>query len=451
MWSNRFSPLQVVVLGFFSICLSLPLIAGGYQVSEQSVRGLSLAHAGVATGLGDGSAIFYNPAALTRHDKNRISFGLQGIFLDAEFQDEGSTVAGVIPLSGDAGGNPTDTAVIPNGYAVYRINDKLVLGGSLNAPFGLAVKYEEGWIGRYHGVDSELGAINPNLTLGYKVNDTVSLGFGLNYYYLPDTLISSAIDFGTIGTSVLGPEQAAAIGLAPQSNDGSVTIEGEDKIFSFNAGMLFEFENSRFGIGYRHEGEGSVVGRAEIEIPAGYEALFQQFNDANGRPLFASSDGYVDITLPTIIFAGYHHDFGKLGMNLDVQWADWSVFPELRVVYSETLRVDSVVELEWEDAMRFSLGFDYEASETMTWRFGVAEEESPIPAARNRTPRIPDSDRTWLAGGFTYKMGHYEIDLAVSHIIADDGPVDLPGTTDQLRGTYDLSGNILSVAVNYIF
>lgn len=451
MWSNRFSPLQIVVLGFFSICLSLPLIAGGFQVSEQTVRGLAHAHAGVATGLGDGSSIFYNPAALTRLKTNKINFTLNGILLEADFQNSGSTVAGVIPTSGDGGSNPTGSVVIPTGYAAYRINDRLVLGGSLNAPFGIAVNYDTDWIGRYHGVDSELGAINPNLTLGYKVSDRVSLGFGLNYYWLKDSKISSAIDFGTIGYSVLGPAQATALGLAPQSNDGMVSITGEDKIFSFNAGLLFESDNSRFGIGYRHEGEGSVVGRAEISIPQGYEALFQQFNDANGNPLFKSSDGFVDITLPTLIFVGYSHDFGKLGLHLDMQWADWTVFPELRVVFTETQRADSVVETEWDAATRFSLGFDYEISENLLWRGGIAEEETPIPAARNRTPRVPDADRTWLATGFTYTKGHYEFDFALAYIIAGDAPVDLAGTTDHLVGEFDLDGTAISLSATYSF
>lgn len=40
--------------------------AGGFAIQEQSGRGLGQAFAGVATGLGDGSSAWYNPAAMTR-------------------------------------------------------------------------------------------------------------------------------------------------------------------------------------------------------------------------------------------------------------------------------------------------------------------------------------------------------------------------------------------------
>ncbi|CAM2063853.1 Outer membrane protein transport protein [Sulfidibacter corallicola] len=451
MWSYRISLRHVVVLALCFVCFQSSLMAGGYQVSEQSARGLARAFSGVTTGLGDGSSVWFNPAAMSR-EGDVASFAANVLSIDAEFQNQGSTVAGAFPTTGGSGGNGPESAVVPSAYIVKSFGDKIRIGGSINAPFGLATEFDSDWVGRYHATESELRTIAVNLALSYEFNDRVALGVGINYYQMDDAKIAQHIDFGTIGFSVLGPAQATALGLAPQMNDGSVEITGDDKKVSFNVGGLFNFtDHTRLGIGYRHEVEGSLDGRADFTIPAGYEAVFSQFVDPNGRPLFADSGGFVDITLPTLVFVGLTHEFGNVSLGLDVQWADWTVFPELRVVYSETGRVDSVVETEWDEATRISLGFDWQVNEDWVWRAGIADEETPIPAPENRTPRIPDNDRLWLTTGFTYNHGPWAFDFAYAYIDSDNAGVSLPSSTDFLNGEFELGGDIFTLGLVYNF
>src|SRR5690554_1450797 len=74
--------------------------AGGFQVMEQSVRGLGQSFAGATTGFGDGSSIWYNPAAMTIHEGDLIHLGNNLVIPKADFENEGSS------LSPALGGGP---------------------------------------------------------------------------------------------------------------------------------------------------------------------------------------------------------------------------------------------------------------------------------------------------------------------------------------------------------
>ena len=67
-------------------------------------------------------------------------------------------------------------------------------GLGVNAPFGLAIKYDDDWVGRYHAVVSDLTVINVNPSIGLRVNDRLTIGGGLDMM-LADVTLSSAVDF----------------------------------------------------------------------------------------------------------------------------------------------------------------------------------------------------------------------------------------------------------------
>jgi long-chain fatty acid transport protein len=73
--------------------------------------------------------------------------------------------------------------------------------------------------------------------------------------------------------------------------------------------------------------------------------------------------------------------------------------------------------------MRYSVGMNYHADDKMTWRFGVAYDETPVENAY-RTPRIPDESRTWLALGGQYKMDKKSaFDFGYAHLFVKDGSI----------------------------
>ncbi len=205
-----------------SLCSVTAAFGGGFALIEQGVRGLGNAYAGGAASADDASTIFifFNPAGMTRLKGHEIVAGAHLIMPYLVFINEGSTYATGFPLTGGNGGEAGKTRVEPNFYYSRKVSDRLSVGVGVNAPFGLATKYEEGWVGRYHAIESDMMSITINPSVAYNVTDRLSVGGGFSAPYVKAKL-SNAVDFGLIGNLADIP------GLLPQRNDGFASVEGD--------------------------------------------------------------------------------------------------------------------------------------------------------------------------------------------------------------------------------
>ena len=57
---------------------------------------------------------------------------------------------------------PAARAFVPNLYGSMAINDSIHVGIGVNVPFGLKTEYDDGWLGRYQALKSEVKTININ-------------------------------------------------------------------------------------------------------------------------------------------------------------------------------------------------------------------------------------------------------------------------------------------------
>ncbi len=70
-------------------------------------------------------------------------------------------------------------ALVGASYGAYRINDKLVLGVGVNAPFGLSVEAEDPvWAGQRHFRSAKIFTVNVNPMLAYAITPSLSVGIG---------------------------------------------------------------------------------------------------------------------------------------------------------------------------------------------------------------------------------------------------------------------------------
>lgn len=150
--------------------------SAGFALKEQSASGLGSAFAGQTAGGEDISAMFTNPAALTRYPGSRVSLLATYIMPQIQFQaGSASTVAGA-PIGGGTGGSDVaDDVMLPAAYALWDLDEafglghKLRFGVGVNVPFGLETDYNDGWIGRYHALHSKLETLNINPALAVEV------------------------------------------------------------------------------------------------------------------------------------------------------------------------------------------------------------------------------------------------------------------------------------------
>jgi len=422
--------------------------AAAFGIIEQSVTGLGAAFSTGSTAASDGSTIYFNPAGMGfLENRNAADFGAHVIDPNAKFKDEGSThvTTANLNVNNEDGGDAGPVALVPNFYYTRAINDQWTAGVGINAPFGLVTDYDNGWVGRYHALHSEIKTININPSVSYKASDTLSWGLGVSVQYI-DASISNAVDFGTI---------FAMAGRTPQGDDGEAIIKGDDWSFGYNFGMLWQATpQTRIGAAYRSRIKHKLEGDADFRSSGAIEAVIA----AAGGGAFVDSNVTADLTLPDSLSVGFQHQVNnKLIINGDVTWTNWSVVEELRVKFKNAAQPDSVTTLEYEDSNRYSLGMTYVQDDKWTWRAGVAFDEATTPNAELASIRTPDGDRTWLTAGFTYKPSKkMSLDFGVAHLFIDD--VEIRKTAageDRLKGglvgEYEVDANIISAQARWSF
>ncbi len=427
--------------------------AAGFALVEQSASGQGNAFAGATAAAEDPSTIFFNPAGMSRLSGRNAVAGLHLIVPQSDFSNNGST-SPVGPLTGanDDGGQ---TALIPNLYYLQPLADGLVAGIGINVPFGLSTEYDAGWVGRYHGIKSEVMTININPSLAWQVNERLSVGAGVSAQYI-DVTLTSAIDLGASCASLeaagsVPAGTCAGLGVSPQQSDGLADLSGDDWSYGFNVGLLFDLTaDSRIGFAYRSKIGQSLSGDARFSgTTAGATAFLQ--NVVQPAQNLVDTTIKADITLPESVSLGYYLAVDeRLALMADWTWTHWQRFSELRVDFASQ-QPDTVTDESWRNSSRFSLGANYRVDDQLLLRAGIAYDETPVPDALHRTPRIPGNDRRWLSLGFNWRFSTTtSLDVGYSHLFVSKTPIDSTNSNGyELIGSYDSAVDIVSAQLNW--
>lgn len=430
---------------------STTALAAGICITEKSVKGLGNAFAGAAAVAEDASTIYFNPAGLTRLSGSQVQAGAHVIMTSFKFDNEGSTTVLTQPLTGGDGGDGGDTHFVPNFFYSQDISDRLKVGIGIISPFGLGTEYNDDWVGRYHTIKSEILTVDINPTIAYKINSELSIGFGFSAQYM-DAELTNNIDFGTMDAmfGLLGIP-GFPIGLTPQGDDGYVKLKGDDWGYGFNLGVLFEpTEKTRIGLAYRSRIRYELEGDADFYTPAAALPI------AAGLDL-VNTDIEADIDMPdSVSLSVYHQLNDEWAIMADITWTNWSVVDELRIKFDSGAN-DSVTTFNWEDTHRYSIGATFTPNSKWTFRTGISFDETPVPDAQHRTPRVPDEDRIWLALGTSYQFNdRMGFDVGYTYIFADEAEIDKTATGEDtfrgaLNGDFEGSSNIISAQFNWKF
>jgi len=344
---------------------------------------------------------------------------------------------------------------VPNLYFSTQMGEGLFAGVGINAPFGLATKYRDDWVGRYHAIESEIKTVNINPSIAWRINDKLSIGGGISAQYAEVTL-SQAVDFGSVcfgleGAGVLPGGTCAGSGVLPLKADGKAKLKGSDWSFGVNLGALINLgERTRIGVAYRSKIKQEVGGRAKYQVPANFQAILDM-----GIPLFTNTGASAAVDLPSTASVSLYHAFNEQWAILaDVTWTRWSLFDELNIKFDNPNQPPTVQPENWDDSWRYSLGAIYKPNNKWTFRVGWALDESPIPSDDYRTPRIPGNDRTWIALGAGYRISDtMAVEVGYAHLFVDDTGIDAldHGTGHRLVGEYNSDVDIISAQMTVNF
>ena len=359
-------PALLVLLG----CLIVgngQAFAGGLWMYEQAASDMGMASAGRAASGLDASTAFGNPAAMTVLDRSQLVGGFMGINLTSKFHVDSTTNSG-----GDGGNAGYFTPSATFAY-VHKVNDDLRLGIYSGSYFGLGLNYNNGWSGRYYVQNAEFLTACINPSIGYRLNDYVSVGGGV-----------SAV-WGKLYTRV------AINPLLGGREDGGLKYNDTDIGYGYNLGVLVELsKQTRFGLTYR----------SAVDLD------FSDKPDVNkeGWIINALPDVLknlkIDTTIPqAVMFSVWHQLNPKLALAANLGWQDWSRFgkPDITVTGRQTRSLTA--ELKYRDTYHVALGAQYRLAPKWLASAGVAYDTSPIDKARNRSPSLPLDRQITLCHG----------------------------------------------------
>jgi long-chain fatty acid transport protein len=415
-----------------AVALGGPLAAhgSGFALLEQSGSRLSTAFAGSGVAADDATSLFFNPAGIGRLEQAQLIALTSGIEITSQFRSSGSAAAFGQPLGG-SGGDAGDWNLVPGAYLAIPWGDRFSVGLGINAPFGLKLVYDDGWIGRFQALHSEIKTLNVNPSLAMRVNDRLSIGAGFSYQRLQAEL-TNAVNYSAVVAQ--GVQQLVAQGQLPAAAapgiiaanaglEGGARVRGDDSNWGFNVGVLYDAsDTTRIGVSYRSTIDYNVRGTVTFTPPSTVSnpvgAGIVTAVSAAGAPL-SSGPVSVDLKVPDSALLSVQQQLGdRLTLLGDIAWTGWSTVQELRVVRDSGATV-SVTPERWRDVLRYALGASYEINPRLTLRAGAAYDNTPVPDA-TRTPRLPDADRLWLTtGGRWQPTDSLLIDFGYAHLFGE--------------------------------
>lgn len=379
--------LIIVCVFVCAICVVSNVQAGGILVYELGTPDVGRASAGWAARANDPSTLFFNPAGMSRLPRHQLSLGGQLTYGSFGFKPNENTM-----VQGNDGGNPIEW--LPGGslFYTYGLPSGWSAGIGVFSYFGLAAKYNPGWVGRYYVQESALLGVTLMPALSYRVNEHLSIGAGFNWM------------FGLF-------DQKSAVGNIVEPTDGEFKISDNTQGFGASVGMLGEMnDRTRFGLTYL-----SPVKLNFKDTPE-FTGLDPIMEAALGRLGVLGAELDLGMEVPQMLMASaYHEASERWAIMGNVGWQNWNRFGKVQTSVGDTL-LAITTDLQYEDTWHVALGAEWEAAERWLVTGGIAYDTSPV-NDENRTLECPMGEMwrfgvggEWAAKetitlGFAYQLG----------------------------------------------
>jgi long-chain fatty acid transport protein len=378
--------------------------------------------AGVAAGVGGLSSMFWNPATITQTPGLQSSWSFTGIVASSKTTPVVGTSPLFLPLGGS--GDIGQPAILPATYTSYQVNDSLWLGLATNSPFGLVTKNNPRWAGGFYGQTSKVFSTDITPTIGYKINDWISVGAGVQVEYFKVRLTS----------------------LRPPTGPSTVELKGDSWGLGYTLGATFKpLAGTEIGIGYRSRVKQKLEGTL-----------------GNFPTLPALLDIKSSLTLPDEVTIGISQKItDQFTLSGGFEWTNWSLFNSFPVVITGPVAIGAVptnLAFRYRNGWYASVGGAYQWSPALTLKAGLGYERSPINDT-NRGVRLPDNNRIWTTIGASYKYNNkLSLDFSYAHAFFDKSRINISGPANPawnpavplaFVGSNRTSFNIVSLGLNY--
>jgi long-chain fatty acid transport protein len=356
-------------------------LSGGLYFQEMSSASeSSYAGAGMVARANDAGTAFSNPAGMTRFDKPEMLAGGTGVYIEANFKPErdNTTVEG-------RDGSVNKRLVPAGSFAYVRpVSDRLSLGMSVHNYFGLAIDWKDNWVGRYSSTSVTLLAPQFQPSVGYKVNDWLSVGAG------------AAATLGYIKDKM-----RVAPPFGQEGNDGKLRISDSDWAMQYNLGIMLEpSDRTRIGIRYLTETDLDFEDAPDISgISLPDLPNFTPEQDS----ILETDVLDIGVKMPRAIQTGIYHQWNdNLALLGSVGWEEFSKFGKVQVGFDNT-GVSATLDEDFRDVWHFGVGAEYKYKPKWELTAGFSLDSS-MSSDRTRPIVIPLGTMYRYALGFKHNV-----------------------------------------------
>ena len=422
-----------------------------------------------------------NPAASAGLSGDSVVFGGSLVRYETAFSGQATRAAtdGSTIVGGD-GGNPGRLDLpLPDIAWMRPLGKRLGIGVGLSAPFGITLKFDDDWRGRYHAIDTAIRGPELVPSIAWRVRDGLQLGLGLRLQGLL-TEFSNDVDLGAVvqrrveaqaGADVVSPAcQTAGEPTLPGKYDFRNTFKDVAFGLGWIAGLQWQARPSvRVGLSYRSGVSHDLKGDAQRDragwtpdefrndpcfagVRVGLPLTGGDFEEDVVQPAIAASTSTryaARFRIPPTIAAGAAYNAGPWTWSASVRHTWWSQFSD--VTFSFANGSDPVTEpLRFSDSSMLGVGGARRVAQAWVVRAGLAYETSTVDAD-TRTARVPDADRRYLTLGASWQWRPgFVVDMAGGYLHGPARPVkdlaEASGSGNRLNGTFDDIGLLFGSA-----
>jgi long-chain fatty acid transport protein len=365
-----------LILGLtLTLAASSSAFAAGFGISEFDSSYSGRAYSGSALAEGP-SAVYWNPAGITRLEGLQLNLGIAGIMPRFEY----------VPVENGPGEKvKSDTAIStpPSFSLTYKLGNKefrdLSLGLGFYVPYGSAFAWPDDWAGRQGLREISLLVFEITPTLAFKLTDVIAIGGGLRI--APGSVyLRRAVGFGsTAEGEVELAGKATGVG-----GDFGIAIGPLDRVslaFNYRTRLPMKFE-----------------GESNFTFPAPFDT------EADDREVEAKID------LPDKYVFGLAVEVlpKQLTLTGDVTYERWSSYRQLRIDF---LNEDGSRDVQKEikdskDIMQVKVGAEYKIADVAAVRAGYLYDPT-ITLEEYVGGAPPDSNTHLVSLGGSYYYGNW--------------------------------------------
>lgn len=384
--------------------LPAPARAAAYGVYEQGAAVLGMGGAGTAS-VHDPSALFFNPAAMTRLEGTQVQGGGSLLMPFTSF-------AGISPYPGYGVTEEMEAQKfpLPTFYLTHRYGEKSAIGIGVNSPFGLGVDWKDPdkFSGRYIVTRADLRSVNASVSAAYLVNPRLSVAFGGNLSWAKVALHNRTFSPAPGGGG--GQYEIAKVDLESDYTPG----------YGWNAALSMA-PNKSWTLGATY--------RSKVLVDAHGNADFTQLKTGNATVDAAVAaqlppDQAVNTVLrfPATWSGGVAWHWGaNWTIEGDVNYTEWSLFEDLPIYFEKSPAANKRIVENYDNTWRGTFGVEHRLP-AFSYRFGYYYEQAAAPI-ESVSPILPDTGRNGGTLGLGFGFGKdkrltvdlYELALFAQH------------------------------------